>query len=191
MLFGLMLRTGLRIGSALGLDVEDVDFGRGELRLRKAKGDREGIEKNANVYAELGSTWRTLMRDPEAAAHVIGKLVTQLGEKNVIYGSDCIWYGSPQDQILAMRSFQISEEFQERYGYPKITPALRAGILGLNATRPYGIAAEEVLRRAKGDAIERRRADYRERPDPHFRTYGPKTRREFLENLRARGGSPV
>ena len=27
--------------------------------------------------------------------------------------------------------------------------------------------------------------------DPHFLTFGPKTRREFLTNLKARGGSPV
>jgi len=39
-LFTLMLRTGIRIGSALGLDVEDVDLVRGELLLRRAKGSR-------------------------------------------------------------------------------------------------------------------------------------------------------
>jgi len=39
-LFTLMLATGIRIGSALGLDVEDVDMERGELLLRRAKGSR-------------------------------------------------------------------------------------------------------------------------------------------------------
>jgi hypothetical protein len=39
--------------------------------------------------------------------------------------------------------------------------------------------------------IERRRTEYRENPDPHFLTFGPKNRREFLANLKARGGSPV
>lgn len=42
-LFTLMLRTGLRLGSALGLDVEDVDLEARELRLRHAKGNREEI----------------------------------------------------------------------------------------------------------------------------------------------------
>ncbi len=150
-----------------------------------------GIARNSNVYAELGSTWRFLMRDPDAAAHVIGKLVTHIGEKNVLYGSDCIWYGSPQDQIQALRTFQISEEFQERYGYPEITPQLRAQIFGLNSARPYGLDVAEVLKRARTDDVERRRAEYRQRPDPHFLTFGPKTRREFLTNLKARGGSVV
>ncbi len=153
--------------------------------------EANGIPRNANVYAELGSTWRYAMRDPDSAAHILGKLVKHIGEQNVLYGSDCIWYGSPQDQIQAFRAFQISEEFQEKYGYPKMTAELRARIFGLNATRPYGIDAAEVLKRARLDAVERRRAEYRENPDPHFLTFGPKTRREFLANLKARGGAPV
>ncbi len=149
------------------------------------------IPRNSNVYAELGSTWRYAIRDPDTAAHVIGKLVKHIGERNVLYGSDCIWYGSPQDQLQAFRSFQISDEFQAKYGYPKMTSELRARIFGLNATRPYGIDLDEVLKRARHDVIQRRRTEHRENPDPHFLTFGPKNRREFLANLKARGGSPV
>jgi site-specific recombinase XerD len=39
-LFHVMLATGIRVGSALALDVEDVDLERGELYLRTTKGDR-------------------------------------------------------------------------------------------------------------------------------------------------------
>ena len=49
----------------------------------------------------------------------------------------------------------------------------------------------EVLKRARQDTIETRRASYRENADPHFLTFGPKTRREFFDNLKARGGSLV
>jgi len=42
-LFTLMLLSGLRIGSALNLDVQDIDFERSEIRLRHAKGDREDL----------------------------------------------------------------------------------------------------------------------------------------------------
>jgi hypothetical protein len=49
----------------------------------------------------------------------------------------------------------------------------------------------EVLRRARSDEIELRRDAYRVDPDPHFLTFGPKNRREFLTNLQARGGAPV
>ena len=153
--------------------------------------EENGVPRNSNVYAELGSTWRFAMRDPDTAAHIVGKLVKHIGEKNVLYGSDCIWYGSPQDQIQALRAFQISEEFQEKYGYSKMTPALRARIFGLNAARPYGLDVGEILKRARHDRIEHRRAEARENPDPHFLTFGPKTRGAYLANLKARGGAPV
>lgn len=39
-LFRLMLETGIRVGSALGLNVEDVDLEAGELWLQSTKGDR-------------------------------------------------------------------------------------------------------------------------------------------------------
>jgi site-specific recombinase XerD len=38
--FHLMLTTGIRVGSAVALDVGDVDLDRGELQLRSMKGDR-------------------------------------------------------------------------------------------------------------------------------------------------------
>jgi predicted TIM-barrel fold metal-dependent hydrolase len=138
------------------------------------------VKPGSNVYAELGSTWRFLMRDPEQAAHALGKLVKHCGEDNVLWGTDSIWYGSPQDQIVAFRTFQISRELRERYGYPEITPAVRAKILGLNAAKVYGISADEVKRVLSRDRISSERTAYAERPDPHFLTYGPKTRREFL-----------
>ncbi len=72
-----------------------------------------------------------------------------------------------------------------------MTSELRVRIFGLNATRPYGIDVVEVLKRVRHDVLERRRTEYRESPDPHFLTFGPKNRREFLANLKARGGSPA
>ena len=151
--------------------------------------EESGIGPGSNVYAELGSTWRFLMRDPSQAAHALGKLLKHCGPDNVLWGTDSIWYGSPQDQIQAFRAFQITPEFRERHGYPEITPQLRAKIFGLNAMRPYGISAEEMKLRARRDAVAGERLAYRASPEPHFRTRGPKTRREFLNLLGWNGGS--
>jgi predicted TIM-barrel fold metal-dependent hydrolase len=145
------------------------------------------VKPNSNVYAELGSTWRFLMRDPEQAAHALGKLIVACGENNVLWGTDSIWYGSPQDQIQAFRTFQISAPLRERHGYPEITPALRAKVFGLNAANVYGLTPTDVKRYTARDAVARQRATYLENPDPHFRTYGPKTRREFLRVFHAAG----
>src|SRR5688500_1501291 len=138
------------------------------------------ISPGSNVYAELGSTWRFLMRDPEQAAHALGKLIKHCGENNVLWGTDSIWYGSPQDQIVAFRTFQISQSFRDRFGYAEITPALHAKIFGLNGAAVYGISPAEIKKIIASDEVSRQKASYLENPQPHFLTYGPKTRREFL-----------
>ncbi|MGE0385101.1 MAG: amidohydrolase family protein [Gammaproteobacteria bacterium] len=142
-----------------------------------------GIGKHSNVYAELGSTWRYLMRDPDGAAHALGKLVNAVGEDNVLWGTDSIWYGSPQDQIQAFRAFRIADALREKHGYPELTPQVKAKILGLNAARVYGIDPPAAKQRAAGDAMSRARAEYANDPQPLFQTHGPRTRREFLALL--------
>jgi len=149
------------------------------------------VPLNSNVYAELGSTWRLSMQDPDSAAHILGKLLKYVGEDNILWGTDSIWYGSPQDQIQAFRTFQISEEFQEKYGYPEITPEIRAKIFGLNAIRPYKISMQEVRERAHTDTVAKMRNNYQNNVDPSFLTHGPKTRRQFLNLLKYNGGSPA
>jgi len=143
----------------------------------------------SNVYAELGSTWRFLMRDPDSAAHALGKLLKYLGEDNVLWGTDSIWYGSPQDQIQAFRAFQISEELQEKHGYPALTPRIKRKILGLNALKPYKLEADVLKHHLNDDDVQTARAEYREIADPHYRTFGPKTRREFINLMRWSGGN--
>lgn len=143
-----------------------------------------------NVYAELGSTWRFVMRDPDQAAHLMGKLLATFGEDNILWGTDSIWYGSPQDQIQAFRAFEISRRFQEEYGYPALTPAVKRKIFGLNAMRVYGLDTTVVRRRLSKDRVKKARDDYLNDPQPSFTTYGPRTRREFLALRRLQGDLP-
>jgi predicted TIM-barrel fold metal-dependent hydrolase len=103
-----------------------------------------GVGPNENVYAELGTTWQLvstnpLIGGPTAAAHVLGKLLRYVGENNVVWGTDSIWYGSPQSQIESFLQFQISEAFQAQFGYPALTLEIKRKILGLNAARIYGV----------------------------------------------------
>jgi hypothetical protein len=114
----------------------------------------------------------------------MGKLLKYVGEDNVVWGTDCIWYGSPQDQIQAFRTFQISPELREEYGYPEITPEIRAKVFGYNAIKPYKIDRQEVQLHLDGDTMQKARNEYTGREDPSYMTYGPKTRREFLDLLR-------
>ncbi|HEX8668959.1 MAG TPA: amidohydrolase family protein, partial [Allosphingosinicella sp.] len=152
---------------------------------------QSGVKPNSNVYAELGSTWRFVsMRDATSAAHLLGKLFKYVGEDNVLWGTDSIWYGSPQDQIQAFRTFQIADALRDAHGYPKITPELRRKVFGLNAAKPYKLDVAAMTRQAAADAVSRERENYRERPNPSFATYGPRTRREFANLARLSGGQP-
>jgi hypothetical protein len=149
------------------------------------------IGPNGNVYAELGSTWRFAMRDPTTAAHLLGKLLLHVGEDNLLWGTDSVWYGSPQDQIQAFRSFQIAPELIEAHGYPELTPALKAKVFGLNGARVYDIAVPERRQRTEADPIGQRKAVYSQHVDPTFETYGPRTNREFEALQAERAGVPA
>ena len=130
-----------------------------------------GIGPNQNVYAELGTTWYRLMPTPDQAAHVLGKLLKYVGEDNVLWGTDSIWYGSPQDQIQAMRAFQISPELQETFGYPELTEELKAKIFGRNALRVYDVKPITT----KCTFTREQLAQVRLTSASGHRTYGPTT----------------
>ncbi|HEY7136799.1 MAG TPA: amidohydrolase family protein [Acidimicrobiia bacterium] len=124
-----------------------------------------GIGPGANVWAELGSTWFLVVRRPREAAHVLGKLLVAVGEDRVLWGTDSIWYGPPQYLLDAFRVFGIPEWMQEEFGYPPLTPAVKAKILGGNAAALYDldltrVAGEEPGRRAWVDGL---RAELRAR----------------------------
>jgi len=168
----------------------DPDADRGVDRLIKAFHDN-GFEPNrGNLYAELGSTWRACMSQPDQAAHLLGKLLRYFGEERICWGTDSLWYGSPQDQIQALRSFSISAALQEQYGYPPLTAQARHRIFGLNAAAAYGLDVEELQQTTRQDSLARLKADYRNDINPGYRTFWPRTRREYLR-LQRPDGRPV
>jgi hypothetical protein len=71
-----------------------------------------------NVFAEIGSTWRGVMGNPNSASHFLGKLVKHVGAQRVIWGTDDLWYGSPQPEIVALRSLQMTDAAKELYNLP-------------------------------------------------------------------------
>ncbi len=122
-----------------------------------------GVQPNTNVYAELGSIWRNIMSDTTQAAHLLGKLLKYCGEDNVLWGTDCIWTGSPQPQIAAFRTFQIDAQFAAQHGYPILTDEIKRKVFGLSAARLYGVEDPVVSScRIDTDEIESLRAAWRD-----------------------------
>jgi predicted TIM-barrel fold metal-dependent hydrolase len=116
---------------------------RGVDRLIRSLADAR-VGPAANVYAELGTTWFLMLRRPGEAAHVLGKLLLAVGPERIVWGTDSVWYGSPQPLIDAFRAFQIPASYQERFGYPPLTPETKRRILSTNAQELYGMAIPHV-----------------------------------------------
>lgn len=133
-----------------------------------------GIGPGGNVYAELGSTWRIVMGNPDEAAHALGKLLVAFGPDRILWGTDSIWYGSPQDQIAAFRSFEITPAFQDRFGYPALTDDVKARILSHNAAALYGIDVPDQACDPAGEAAWR---------SPANATFGPIARRDIASTF--------
>jgi hypothetical protein len=112
-----------------------------------------GLGPGGNVSAELGTTWFCLVRRPDAAAHVIGKLLATFGEDNVIWGTDSVWYGPNRPVVDAFRAFQIPARMRDEFGYPELTDRAKEKILGLNAARRYGIDASAARGRRRRDDL--------------------------------------
>jgi hypothetical protein len=150
--------------------------------------EEHALAPNGNVWAELGTTWRELLDSPEQAAHAVGKLLKHVGVDRVLWGTDAIWYGSPQPQLMAFRAFQISEELQARFGYPALTDEVKRKVLGLNAASLFGVDPEADRCRIGGVRLDEARAQHRSLvlegavPEP-WMPRGPVSRREALQWL--------
>lgn len=143
----------------------------------------------AQVYAECGGVWPNLMlRRVEESMHYWGKLLKYVGEDRIVWGTDCLWFGSPQPLIEAFRAFEISQEFQDKYGYPAMTPAIKEKILGKNAARIQNLRAGVNISGCHSDYVAAAQirlkreidAEFGVRRDMVTNVWGPRTRREFF-----------
>ena len=138
--------------------------------------ERFGVD---NVYAELGTTFASsAVVHPRHCAALLGTLISGMGKDHVLWGTDSVWYGSPQWQIEAFRRIEIPEDMQQARGFAPLGPAdgpVRNAILGHNAARLYGIELDQAGKPADlhGDTFARLRADYQAAGiQPSNRAYG-------------------
>ena len=137
-------------------------------RMKQA---RPGLK---NLYMEIGSTFAQLATThPLACAHFFGQILAAFDADHVLWGTDSIWYGTPQWQIEAFRRFQIPEPLVEKHGYQALTREVKAKIFGLNAARLFHVDVAAVRNALPKDAVGRLRMSYQEEgPEPSHRLYG-------------------
>lgn len=156
-------------------DIEEVCAKTGEIpwttEFCRMKQREPGI---SNIYMELGSTFGQLVTThPAICAHLLGHIVQAFGVEHVLWGTDSIWYGTPQWQIEAFRRFQIPDQLIERHGYQPLTRHIKEQIFGLNAARVFGIDVNAKRKDLPEDVLGRLRMSYLEEgPEPSRRVYG-------------------
>jgi predicted TIM-barrel fold metal-dependent hydrolase len=105
--------------------------------------ERYGV---TNVYAEIGSSFAaTCISNPVYCAAMLGTLIKGLGIDHVIWGTDSIWYGSPQWQIEAMRRIEIPKKIREKHGFSILGPAdgpVKTAVFGANSAKLFGVKSQ-------------------------------------------------
>ena len=147
------------------------------------------------------------MHDPDQAAHLLGKLITYVGPKRIAWGTDSLWYGSPQPELVALRRFEFSDKAKQFYGLPyglegdvndptrkarKPSRTIRNGILGRNAARAYNFDPDERFNEISCDQVNGLRqnsylsqigTERESAPLASHRAPGARTRREVMNSL--------
>jgi len=157
------MRHGYRgFNSGGGADAVKADSERlgGVQWTRDLCKDRDENPKMTNVYPEIGSVFAMCVGDPVMMAHLLGSLMKSFGADHIIWGTDCLWWGSPQWIIQAMHRFQMPEEMQKKWGYPPITKRDKEMIFGLNAARLYKIDVKAQRKAIPQDYMTRYKAAY-------------------------------
>ena len=129
--------------------------------------------KIRNIYFELGSTFQQLSAsNPTRCLHMLGQMIQAGGADHILWGTDCIWGGSPQSQIERLRRLRMTDELAEKFKYPQLTDEVKNQILGLNAARLFNVDVKAQRNAIKTDKLTMIREEYRQNPLPANTQYG-------------------
>lgn len=135
---------------------------------------RKRNSKMTNVYMDLGTTFgMTVITQPKLCAFMLGLMIDAFGDDHVLWGTDSIWWGSPQWQIEAFRRLQMPEDLMKRFGFKPLTDKVKEKIFGLNSAKVYGIDAKAKMRAIPTDYMTRLKKKYQATgPSPSNTQYG-------------------
>ncbi len=94
---------------------------------------------------------------------MIGQLIKGLGADKIVWGTDSVWYGSPQWQIEAMRRLEIPEDMQEQHGFAPLGVAdgeVKTAIFSGNASRMYDVDVTAAVGELSIDHISEAKAEF-------------------------------
>ena len=130
-------------------------------QLRRDAVHRRRARRSATCPTSGPSSARcgaSVMNDPDQAAHLLGKLITYVGPEADRWGTDSLWYGSPQAEIVGAAPVRVHR------ARARSCTACRTGSRATSRTRRAGADARSA-RSATGSSAATRRAAYEIDPD--------------------------
>jgi predicted TIM-barrel fold metal-dependent hydrolase len=117
-----------------------------------------------NVYGEIGTAFaNSAVVNPRFAAAFLGTLIRGLGADHVVYGSDSLWYGSPQWQIEALRRLEIPDDMQKKHGFAPLGAAdgiVKTAMFSGNTARLYKLELKSAQGEITKDKVAAIKAEY-------------------------------
>jgi hypothetical protein len=117
-----------------------------------------------NVYADIGTSFaNSAVTSPRFCAAFLGTLIKGLGYDHVFWGTDSVWYGSPQWQIEALRRLEIPEDMQKKHGFAALGAAdgpIKTMIFARNTARLYKIDMKTAQGAITGDKVAEIKSEY-------------------------------
>ena len=117
------------------------------------------LKLHENIYANLECVDNLIVRAPRRFAQILGTLLSMGGEDRLLFATGCA-INHPTPIIDAFLKFQMPADLVEGFGFPEMTPELKAKILGGNMARLHGIDIESVKQKIKDDRWSQARAKY-------------------------------
>jgi hypothetical protein len=95
---------------------------------------------------------------------MLGQLIKGLGRDHVLWGTDSVWYGSPQWQIEALRRLEMPDDMQAKHGFDPLGAAdgaVKTAIFSGNAARLYKFDIQAAVGEISLDQVSAVKTAYR------------------------------
>jgi predicted TIM-barrel fold metal-dependent hydrolase len=159
--------TGEKVKDKVTKDPQEIPWISDIFRILKRN------PKIKNIYFELGTTFNMLsVMAPQSCLHMLGQMIQTAGADHILWGTDSIWNGSPQNQIDRFRRLKMPEELMKKYKYAELTSTIKDQVLGLNAAKLFDIDPKKAWKAIKTDKLSRLREEYQRNPAPSNTQYG-------------------
>jgi predicted TIM-barrel fold metal-dependent hydrolase len=117
----------------------------------------ELMEKHANLYMTLETTFSYLLVKPRVFAKVLGTMIKRVGSERLLFASGNN-LSHPAPLIANFLDYQFPAEYIEEFGLEPLTEQDRRNILGENAIRLHGLDADAVTAAVADDEFAQRRS---------------------------------